>query len=272
MDKTDFGDRMKMYEGVETQRKLMPMLPICVRLDGNSFSKFTKGLKRPYDTRLSDMMIEVTKKLVDLTNATVGYTQSDEISLVIYSDNIKSQTFFNGKIHKLNSILASKASVWFNKLLVDAIPEKADACPVFDCRVWNVPTKIEAANTILWREQDATKNSISMAASHYFSHKSLQNKNGKDMKDMLINDADVNWNKYPPFFKRGTFIQRYKELREWTAEEVAEIKARSPKATLNVGDSVVSSVINVVDMPPFDRVVNRVGVVFEGEEPIEDRG
>ncbi len=52
--KDSFGDRMKMYEGAEAQRKFLPGLPIVARLDGRGFSRFTKGLERPYDQRMID--------------------------------------------------------------------------------------------------------------------------------------------------------------------------------------------------------------------------
>ena len=84
--KDSFGDRMKMYEGIEASRILMPGLPICVRLDGRAFHTFTRGLNRPYDERLSRMMIETTKRLVEDTHALIGYTQSDEISLILVNE------------------------------------------------------------------------------------------------------------------------------------------------------------------------------------------
>ena len=37
-----FGDRMKMYEGIEAQRAFMPGLPICVRIDGRAFHTFSR--------------------------------------------------------------------------------------------------------------------------------------------------------------------------------------------------------------------------------------
>jgi tRNA(His) guanylyltransferase len=267
-DKTDLGDRMKMYENSEAKRKFTPLLPICVRLDGRGFSKFTKGLARPYDIRLSDIMKRVTEVLVNETNACIGYTQSDEISLVLYNDNPRSQVYFNGRIQKINTSLASLASVVFNKLIALHIPEKAHIIATFDCRSWVVPNKAEAANSILWRELDATKNSISMLAHTHFSHKSLHGLNGKQMKDKLINEIGINWNQEPTFFKRGTFLQRRKVTRAWTAFEVRTIKAKNPKANIKVGDVVERHDILELGMPPFNRVTNRVEVVFEGEQPM----
>jgi len=185
MDTSKFGDRMKMYESQTTQTKLIPKLPIIARLDGHGFSKWTKGLKRPYDKRLSDLMIETSKYLIDKYNANVVYTQSDEITLIWYITDHKSQMVFNGKLFKLHSLIASSASVFFNSKLSEFLPEKVNTLPEFDCRVWNVPTPEEAVNCILWREQDATKNSISMLAQHHFSHKELFKKNTSDMQDML---------------------------------------------------------------------------------------
>ncbi|KKL92895.1 hypothetical protein LCGC14_1880070, partial [marine sediment metagenome] len=105
----NFGDRMKMYEKAESGRRFMPLLPVYARLDGRSFSRFTKGFNRPYDKRMSEAMIDTTKYLVEETNALIGYSQSDEISLVWYSDSIDSQIFFDGKIQKMVSVLAALA-------------------------------------------------------------------------------------------------------------------------------------------------------------------
>ena len=85
------GDRMKDYEGRETKRRFLPLLPVCARLDGRAFHTWTKNLERPFDKRFVNLMRDVTSYLVQETNAVVGYTQSDEISLVFYSPDPKSQ-------------------------------------------------------------------------------------------------------------------------------------------------------------------------------------
>ena len=160
----DLGDRMKEYELAEAGRRLMARLPICVRIDGKRFSRFTEGLKRPYDERLSRLMVATTQHLVEESAALAGYTQSDEISLLYYDEDPKTQLFLDRRIQKLTSILSSMATGYFNAHLGSHIPEKAGSVALFDCRVWSVPTLDEAANTFLWRELDATKNSVSMAA------------------------------------------------------------------------------------------------------------
>ena len=107
-EKDQLGNRMKEYEMTEAGRMLMPLLPVMIRLDGKCFSKFTKGLVRPYDIGMSTMMIETTKALVEETNAKIGYTQSDEISLVLFSDTDESKV--NCTILPSHSFIAKIAS------------------------------------------------------------------------------------------------------------------------------------------------------------------
>ena len=270
---SDFGDRMKMFEGMEAKRMLMPKLPVLIRIDGKGFSKFTKGLKRPYDKRLSDLMVEVTKLVVQEYGALVGYTQSDELSLVLYSETLESQLPYNGRIQKLVGDISAFATLHFNRLLPEYLEDQfVKRYPRFDCRVWNVPTLEEAANAILWRELDATKNSISMAAQHYFSHKVLQGKHGNEMQDMLMLEKNVNWNDYPAFFKRGSYVKKVTVSRKYSCDEIEKLPLKH-QARTNPDLIVERQDVQVVSMPPFNRVVNRVGVIFNGEEPlIEENG
>jgi tRNA(His) 5'-end guanylyltransferase len=259
----DFGDRMKMYEGIEAKRAFMPGLPICVRIDGRAFHTFTRGMKRPFDTDMANAMIETMKYLVEQTYACIGYTQSDEITLIIRDDV---EPLFGGRISKLTSILASMATAKFNEVIHKTYPNKPLA--QFDCRCWQVPNRTEAANELLWRELDATKNSISMAARAYYSDKQLLNKNGSEKQDMLM-EKGVNWNDYPSFFKRGTYAQRKIVERPMTDEEWAKV----PKVHQDLLDRetpVKRSVIQILDMPIFTKVNNRVGVIFNGEDPKVD--
>lgn len=259
------GDRMKMYETAQAGQRFMPLLPIVARLDGRNFSKFTAGLSRPFDRRLSTLMIETVKALVKESNASCGYTQSDEITLAWYSPTTESEIFFDGRVQKMVSVLASLCSVRFNRLLPDYIPEKKESEPLFDCRVWSLPTLEEAANCFLWREWDATKNSITMAASCYYSHKELLNKNSSEKHDMLWQKG-INWNDYPDFFKRGSYIQRRKVTSKLS---IADLEALPPlhNARKNPDLEIERTEIRVIDMPSLNRVFNRVGVLFHGQSP-----
>lgn len=229
--KDQIGDRIKMYENIECARRFIPLLPIYIRLDGKCFSSFTRNMNRPYDKRLSELMRETTKYLVKESGAVIGYTQSDEISLILYSDSIVNQVYFDGKIQKLVSILASQCTAYFNSHLGDYFSDM-NKMAIFDCRCFQLPSLMEAVNVLVWRELDATRNSLSMATRHYYSHKEMMNKKSSEMHNMLMYKM-VNWNDYPTFFKRGTYIK---------------------KEELNI--------------PPLSKISNKVEVIFYDEEPI----
>ena len=65
----------------------------------------------------------------------------------------------------------------------------------------------EAVNCIYWRYLDCNKNAVSMAAHHYFSHKSLHKQNVSKMKDRLLVEEHIIFDEYPSFFKDGTFVK-----------------------------------------------------------------
>lgn len=262
----EFGDRMKELESAEAGRRLMPLLPAIARLDGKCFSNFTRGLVRPFDALFSECMVRTTKHLVEETTACCGYTQSDEITLGWLSDSHKSQIWFDGKIQKMVSVLAAMASVRFNQLVSVLLPAKAGLSPVFDCRVWNVPNDVEGANCFLWREHDATKNSISSAAQCHYSHKELMNKNTKEMQELLFAKG-VNWNDYPDWCKRGTYIQRRTVQRKFTVTELGQLPPLH-EARKNPDLEVERTEYVELKMPKFGSVVNRADVIFRGAEPI----
>lgn len=238
MDTSALGNRMKYYERMSTGFTLMPCLPICVRIDGKGFSRFTKGLKRPYDSRFRSVMNFTTKELVKELSADVGYTQSDEITL-IFLPKIKEPIdarFFGGKLSKYNSVIASMATYFFQKGLKEFLPEKLEKVAYFDCRTWNVPSTIEAINVLQWRQFDAIKNSIIMAACTYFGHKRLLGKNTGQQREMLFSEKGINWNDYPVDFKRGAYFAKRTEHKTYTKVELESLPPlhnarKNPSAT-----------------------------------------
>lgn len=267
MDKDELGDRMKEYEGVEAQARFMPLLPIIARLDGRSFSKFTKGMERPFDANFSHCMIQTTKYLVEHTGASIGYTQSDEISLAWHQTDRQSEIWFAGRKQKMISQLAAQATLKFNQLVQAFLPDFASRNPTFDARVWQVPNRTEGANAILWREWDATKNAISMAASTYFSPKRLHGLNGKERVALLSSEQDIDFGDYPNFFKRGTFVQRKTVARPFTATEIDKLPAKHAART-NPNLIVERQEVQILTMPSFKTVKNREEVVFDGAAPV----
>ena len=265
--KDNLGDRCKLYESAETSRMAMPLIPIVARIDGRAFHTFTKGMDRPYDTILVLCMQNTTKALVKQTGASFAFTQSDEITLTWHQSNTKSQVWFNGRLFKMTSQLAALATLEFYRQIVQHYPQYADRKPTFDCRVWQVSNRAEAANVFLWREWDASKNSVSMLAQSFFSHKKLHGKNGSQMQDMLMAEHGVNWNDYATELKRGTYFQKHKVRRKYHIKEISQLP-QMHEARTNP-DLIVerSDIRDMLHMAPFKEVSNREAVVFDGAEP-----
>ena len=120
--KGSLADRMKQYQAV-TDTKLIPKMPIIIMLDGAHFHTFTKGLNKPFDKIISNTMKATTLQLCkEIPGCTLGYTQSDEISLLIVTpDKIKSQELFNRRLTKILSRIPSKATRIFNEEFVKAV-------------------------------------------------------------------------------------------------------------------------------------------------------
>lgn len=200
-----FGDRMKAHERAFTS----PYVPInqilCVRIDGKGFSKFTKGFKKPFDDILGGVMVSTMMNLVKETHASIGYTQSDEITLIYTPGKKSSEYIFGGKVSKINSILASMATYYFNYDLAACV--KVNKPAFFDCRAWAVPDIAEASNVLLWRVQDARKNSISSLFRWTAGHSKMHGLSGEEMKVILERDYFTDWDKLPNKYKYGTYAK-----------------------------------------------------------------
>lgn len=263
----NIGDRLKTYEAVETGRVLLPRLPVAARIDGRCFSAFTADLERPYDARLSRLMVATTTFLAREFNAALGYTQSDEITLLWGIPARDQEPLFGGKVFKLTSILASAATAAFVRALPAAIPEKADQAPTFDCRVFALPSPEEAVNVVLWRELDATKNAVSTAARTMFSAKELHGKTGAEMQEMMFQAHGKNFNDYPAFFRRGTVVRRKYAVGTLTEEERAALPEKHHART-DPNFTFVRSRYVAETLPRLTTVTNRVEVVFHGADPV----
>ncbi len=195
------GARMKeQYE--QRARMMLPRRTwTVIRMDGRAFHSYTRGLDTPFDKQLMDDMAIVTDYLChEVAGCRLGYTQSDEISLIVTDfDRTSTQAWFDGNQQKIVSISAAMATAKFNELR----PGKR---ALFDSRAFTIPDPMEVLNYLVWRQKDATRNSISMAAQAHFSHRELHGKSGADMQEMLWSVHGVNWNDYDPRFKRGTMV------------------------------------------------------------------
>ena len=234
MDKTTLGDRMKNnYENI-TRYYLTRRMPVIIRVDGRSFHTFTKGFKKPFDDVLVKTMQDTMKYLCEnIQGCVLGYTQSDEISLIL-TDYVEFTTdaWFGNNLQKMCSVSASMATLAFNKFFSeqvqdfmyaccddfgdDVLPEKQNDyelahnvyfkkfnAAMFDSRVFTIP-KEEVCNYLIWRQQDATRNSIQSVGQANFSQKELHGKSCNNIQDMLMLQKSINWNDYSTTLKRGS--------------------------------------------------------------------
>jgi tRNA(His) guanylyltransferase len=291
VSKDSLGDRMKAYENRESFRHL-DRVPFVARMDGRGFSKLTKGLPKP-DPRFARLMIETSRFLIETTGALVAYTQSDEITLVFYTEEHDQQLWYDSKHDKIVSHLGSLTSDFFNFLMPQLVPEKvpvlhphASFCSLvnpaeygsctcgalskskkttlaeFDARCFTVPNLKEASNAVLWRQADAIRNSVSMLAQGQFSHKQLEKKARRDQL-ALLKDKGIDWNEQPASFKWGTLLRRIETRRPFNEEEMARIpedKRDDLKEQLIIRREVVE--LDVLPLKNFS-ADDRVAILFQ---------
>jgi tRNA(His) guanylyltransferase len=262
MKNDEFGDRMKDWEGRFTKQTVVPSQVLCVRIDGKGFSKFTKGFVKPFDDRLTKTMVDTTKELVKETNADIGYTSSDEITLMWFRRSEKqNEHIFGGKTSKINSILASMATANFNHFIQKHAPVEyaGKGLAYFDCRAWGVPTKIEASNVLLWRVQDARKNSISAMMRWTCGHKAMDGLSGEQMKEHMLKEGK-DWNDLPDRWKYGVYLKR----RHYETELSDEVWNKIPDGKKPLDRTVIRSKIDEIDLGYFGDISleDRVNIIF----------
>ena len=238
--------RMRGYEYV-TRTHLPRRIPAIIRVDGKAFHSFTKGLRKPFDDFFRNIMQLTMQYMCENVQGCVfGYTQSDEISLLLTDyETIATDAWFDYTIQKMCSVAASMATLAFNKFwaeefqaqiehwdreddgtmdeemekwvweyLVNTIQPKLFTA-MFDARTFSIP-KDEVCNYFIWRQQDATRNSIETVGQTYFSQKDLNGRSQNEIQEMLWQQHSINWNTYPIAYKRGVCCS--KVLRETPME------------------------------------------------------
>ena len=239
--KDNLGDRMKENYENRAKTQLLRRTPVIIRLDGKAFHTFTKGFNKPFDEILTLTMQKTMLALCKLIQGCVlGYTQSDEITLVL-TDYAKLETsaWFDYDIQKVCSVSTSIATLVFNRCFLNEIQKKYESISeltvsvyyqawlkgaLFDARCFNIP-KEEVTNCLLWRQQDATRNSINAVGQAYFSHKELYGLNTNQVQDKLFKEKGINWNDLPIYLKRGSCCikQEINELSVWVIDNYIPI-------------------------------------------------
>jgi tRNA(His) 5'-end guanylyltransferase len=213
------GDRMKSYEMV-SRAVLMPHSYTILRVDGRAFHSYLRDAEKPYDaTFVHDMRTVGQALCAEVSGTRFAYGQSDEISLLLDDTEPQAQPWFGGVVQKMASVAASVATAALIK------QRGWNRMPQFDARVFTVPSPTEVANYFIWRQRDAVRNSVSMAAQARFSPSQLHGKNSNQMQEMLWFEHGVNWNDYPDQLRRGWLVTR--SVRE---AEVSYVDRRTGQA------------------------------------------
>jgi tRNA(His) guanylyltransferase len=264
------GDRLKTFERLSEGDAFDKNKPVCARVDGRGFSKFTDGMRRPFDDRMTSVMRQAAEHLLLRTHAKAAYVQSDEISLAWDAAPTDGEHFFGGRPMKMASVLAGEATAGFLKALMDArsgLAEFADRLPHFDARVAELPARTVVADMFSWRGQDAKRNSLNQVAQSLFKPSDLKGKSTREVKDMLA-QRGVEPSDYPEASLNGTLMFRRKVERTLSAEELARIPSFiRPKADKTF---LRSEVQHYVAAHP-GRITNLVDVIFEDAEPSLER-
>lgn len=232
------GDRMKEFYEDRSRFYLTRRTPVIIRIDGRCFHSFTHNFDKPYDRLFHNSMNKTLQYLCkNIQGCKFGYTQSDEISLVLTDyDTLTTDGWFDYNLQKMCSISASMATLSFNKyfeeffmLLESDVAQEYETSgdsewfkkmnhlfhvyhealnsAMFDARVFSIPEK-EVCNYFIWRQKDATRNAIRMLGQTHFSHKKLEEKSCDDIQDMLFLEKQINFNDMPVEFKRGVCCYR----------------------------------------------------------------
>jgi len=202
----DLDAKMRVFETAH-DHCVLPGIHIVVRLDGRGFTRLTKDVmafEAPFDARFRDVMVAVVQHLMESgVRAVFGYTQSDEISLLLHRD----ETSFGRKERKLNSILAGEAS---------GVASLRFGKPVaFDARVCQLPTEALVVDYFRWRQEDATRNALDAhcywalrgdgvaprAAADQIAGRSIAEKNE------FLFQRGTNFNDLPAWHKRGVGVR-----------------------------------------------------------------
>lgn len=209
----EFDKKMRVYE-TSIDQFIVPGMFVVARLDGRSFTKLTREIckfEAPFDSKFRDLMVDTTKYIMNSGfKVLYGYTESDEISLLMSPDN----TAFGNKVRKINTILAGEASGIFSVKLGKPV--------CFDCRVVPLPNKELVRDYFLWRQEDASRNALNSWC-YWTLRKEGKNKreatsflSGKSVafKNEFLFERGINYNDVPKWQKRGIGVFNSEVIKE----------------------------------------------------------
>jgi tRNA(His) guanylyltransferase len=219
--KDELGQRMKRdYE--DALRLYLPRRTyVVIRIDGRGFHAFTRDLERPYSRRLAEALDQAAVFLChEMIGCRFAYGQSDEYSFLLTDfESSNSRLWFDGNVQKMVSVSASLFTAMFNRCFA------GDKIAAFDSRVMVISQRPEVEKYFLWRQLDASANSLNMLASAHYSHEELLEKSSAEKHD-LLHAKNLNWAREAADFKRGRVVKRAGEC--WAVDLEIPIFNRDP--------------------------------------------
>ena len=219
-------ERMKYLQWLRDYKLDKDSYILC-HIDGRAFSKMIKKrFKLPFDDEFMQMMDETAAYVCEnVQGAKCAYVQSDEITIVITSfkyegdELINGSAFFDYRLCKLQSIIASLATAKFNQLYTlrminedsdKSIKQQINEIPLiqFDCKCWDVNTYDDMFAWFKFRQNDCIRNSKQQFAQAYCSHKELLNKNSDEQVEYCNLKTGNDWNTLNGKYKYGRIVYR----------------------------------------------------------------
>jgi len=184
-----------------------------VRLDGNCFSNYCRGFKRPFDERFYETMKNCGKYLIEnISDIYKLHSHSDEISLYFNRDS----KWFNRRVEKICSITAGMLSSRFTELSPLGLAH-------FDSRVLVTPTKRDVSRYEKDRRLNAFRGCINSTAYWNLREKGLSKKQATkkllalksdERQELLFSEFGINVAKLPSWQRVGLFLERQEYLKE----------------------------------------------------------
>lgn len=253
----NLGDRMKGQYEDRTRVMLPRRTHTIIRCDGKAFHTFTRHCVKPHDARLARALDAAAQELCEEAQGVAfGYVQSDEISVLLTDfATIQTCAWFDGNLQKIASVAASIVTAAFaREYQRNYMTDQHTRLAFFDARVFTIADPVEVENYFIWRQNDASRNSISGLAQAHFSQKQLHGKGQKEMHEML-HGVGVNWNDLPADQKRGRGIvdsddgwQVDNEIPVWTQDRTW-LSSRIPRIDVPPADDAVDPYVAVSGNP-----------------------
>ena len=195
-----------------------------VRIDGRGFHKFTAGLERPYSRQLADALDAAALHLcADMIGCRFAYGQSDEYSFLLSDiEADDAPLWFDGNVQKIVSVSASLFTAAFAR----AFPSEKLAA--FDSRIIVIARPSAVEDYFLWRQLDASANSLNMLASAHFAHHELDGQSTAAKHD-LLHGKGLNWAKQSADFKRGRVVRPSEARGGWVIDRDIPVFNREPE-------------------------------------------